>query len=145
MNWNKKLNSCWWALRVGIGLAACLAGLDKNFDLLTNWDMYLSPAVAGMLPVSGRAFMLIIGPVEILVGLAILTRWTRIGAYAAAAWLALIALQLIMTGTFYDLAVRDIEIAIAAYVLANLTELRSAADPTRVVEEGRLRRQVSVR
>jgi uncharacterized membrane protein YphA (DoxX/SURF4 family) len=77
----KKLDSSWWALRVGLGLAAVLAGLDKFFNLLTNWNMYLSPITERFLPVSGHTFMLITGPIEILVGISILTRWTRIGAY----------------------------------------------------------------
>jgi hypothetical protein len=59
-----------------------------------------------------------------LVGLAVLARWTRIGAYVASAWLLLIAANLISSGTFLDLAVRDVVIAIAAYALARMTELR---------------------
>ena len=83
----KKLDSSWWALRVGLGLAAVLAGVDKFFNLLTNWNMYLSPITERFLPVSGHTFMLITGPIEILVGLSILTRWTRIGAYVLSVWL----------------------------------------------------------
>ena len=83
----KKLDSSWWALRVGLGLAAVLAGLDKFFNLLTNWNMYLSPITERFLPVSGHTFMLITGPIEILVGISILTRWTRIGAYVLSVWL----------------------------------------------------------
>ena len=60
----------------------------------------------------------------ILVGLAILTPWTRIGAYIASAWLLLIAVNLLTSGGFFDLAVRDVEIAIAAYVLARMTEVK---------------------
>ena len=60
-------------------------------------------------------------------GLAILTRWTRIGAYVAMAWLVAIAINLVTTGMFFDLAVRDLEIAIGAYALARLTELRETA------------------
>jgi hypothetical protein len=55
----KKLASSWWALSVGLGLAATLAGLDKFFNLLTNWNMYLSPMTERFLPVSGHTFMLI--------------------------------------------------------------------------------------
>ena len=120
----KKLDSSWWALRVGLGLAATLAGLDKFFNLLTNWNMYLSPMTERFLPVSGHTLMLITGPVEILVGLSILTRWTRIGAYVLSVWLLAIALNLVTTGSYYDVAVRDVEMAIAAFVLANLTEVR---------------------
>jgi len=119
-----RLDSCWWVLRIGIGAAAFLAGLDKFFNLLTNWGMYLSPMMEHLLPVSGAVFMRLIGPVEMLVGLAILTRWTRLGAYAAAVWLLCISINLLTTGNFYDLAVRDVEIALAAWVLARLTEWR---------------------
>jgi len=68
-----------------------------------------------------------VGIIEMLVGLAILTRWTRIGAYVAMAWLIAIAINLAITGMFFDLAVRDIEIAIGAFTLARLTEARERA------------------
>lgn len=121
-----KLKAAWWTLRISVGLAAFLAGADKFFNFLTDWSMYLSPMAERMLPVSGATFMHVIGPVEMLVGAAILTRWTRVGAYAAAAWLTAIAVNLAVIGSFYDLAVRDVEIATAAYVLARLTEILSS-------------------
>jgi hypothetical protein len=62
-----------------------------------------------------------------IVGLAILTRWTRVGAWIAAAWLLLIAVNLVLTGRFFDVAVRDVEMAIAAFALARLTEAHAAA------------------
>ena len=127
---DNRLNSAWWALRVGLGGAAFLAGLDKFFNLLTNWEMYLSPVAERLLPVSGTTFMHTVGVIEMIVGLAILTRWTRIGSYVAMLWLVLIAVNLITTGTFLDVAVRDLEMAIAAYTLARLTEMRQpATDP----------------
>jgi uncharacterized membrane protein YphA (DoxX/SURF4 family) len=122
----KGLNSAWWALRIGLGLGPFLAGLDKFFNILTDWGMYLSPAVAKFLPMSGPAFMRTVGVVEMAVGLAILAGFTRLGGYVAMAWLLAIAAQLLTTGMFYDLAVRDVEIAIAAYTLARVTEARSA-------------------
>lgn len=118
------LNSAWWALRLGLGLGPFLAGLDKFFNLLTNWQMYLSPNVERMLPVSGATFMHAVGVIEMIVGIAILTRWTRLGAYVAMVWLVAIALNLASTGVFFDVAVRDIEIAIGAFTLAKLTEAR---------------------
>ncbi len=127
MNAEKRLDSAWWALRIGLGLGPLLAGLDKFFDILANWEMYLSPAVVKLLPVSAPTFMRIVGVIEMIVGLAILTRWTRIGAYVAMAWLAAIAVNLVTTGMFYDLAVRDLEIAIGAFALARLTEVREMA------------------
>lgn len=126
MNSGKRLDSAWWALRIGLGLGPFLAGLDKFFNILTDWSMYLSPTALKFLPVSGPAFMRIVGVVEMIVGLAILTRWTRVGAYVAMVWLVAIAINLVTTGMFFDLAVRDVEIAIGAYALARLTEVREA-------------------
>jgi uncharacterized membrane protein YphA (DoxX/SURF4 family) len=127
-NPDRRLDSAWWALRIGLGLGPFLAGLDKFFNLLTDWGMYLSPAAAKLLPMGAPAFMRIVGVIEMIVGLAILTRWTRIGAYVAMVWLVAIAINLVTTGMFFDLAVRDLEIAIAAYALAKLTEFRERSE-----------------
>lgn len=127
---DNRLNSAWWALRIGLGAAAFLAGLDKFFNLLTNWEIYLSPLTLRLLPVSGTTFMQIVGVIEMVVGLAILTRWTRLGGYVAMLWLALIAVSLVASGSFLDVAVRDLEMAIAAYTLARLTEARYPATDT---------------
>jgi uncharacterized membrane protein YphA (DoxX/SURF4 family) len=124
---DRRLDSAWWALRLGLGLGPFLAGLDKFFNLLANWEMYLSPVALKVVPVSAGTFMRAVGIVEMIVGLAILTRWTRIGAYVAMAWLVAIAINLVTTGMFFDLAVRDLEIAIGAYTLARLTEVREGA------------------
>ena len=124
---DRRLDSAWWALRIGLGLGPFLAGLDKFFNILANWEMYLSPLALRVVPVSGGTFMRAVGVVEMIVGLAILTRWTRLGAYVAMLWLVAIAVNLVSTGMFFDLAVRDVEIAIGAYALARLTEAREAA------------------
>jgi len=123
---NDKLNSAWWALRVGLGLGAFLAGLDKFFNILADWTMYLSPLAEKVLPMSASSFMKVVGVVEMAVGLLLLTGFVRIGAYVVMAWLLGIALNLLSTGMFRDLAVRDVEIAIGAYALARLTEVRQA-------------------
>ena len=126
MTFGKGLNSAWWALRLGLGVGPFLAGLDKFFNLLTNWGMYLSPVAEKMIPVSADAFMHGVGVVEMLVGLAVLTRWTRAGGYVVTLYMMAIAVNLVF-GKFFDLAVRDVEIAIGAYALARLTEARTAA------------------
>jgi hypothetical protein len=115
------------ALRVGLGLAAFLAGLDKFVGLLADWPGYQAPVIAGILPVSPEVFMRAAGVIEMVVGLAILTQWTREGAWIAAAWLLLIAVNLVLTGRFFDVAVRDVVMAIAAFSLARLTEAHAAA------------------
>lgn len=121
-----KVRSAWWALRIGLGLGVFLAGLDKFFNILTDWTMYLSPLAAKAVPLSATAFMRSAGVVEMAVGLVILAGYTRFGGYVAAAWLVAIAANLVTTGMFYDLAVRDVEISIGAFTLARLTEALGA-------------------
>jgi len=122
---NHNLNTPWMALRVGIGLTATLAGLDKFFDVLADWDAYVSPLAAHVLPFSTHTFMGIVGVIEIVVGAAILTGWTRLGAYVASAWLIGVAVNLAAAG-FYDVAVRDVVMSLAAFTLARLTEARQS-------------------
>ena len=124
---DSRLDRAWWALRIGLGVGPFLAGLDKYFNLLTNWTAYISPLILKILPFSGQTFMHIVGVIEMIVGLTILTRWTRLGAYVASAWLVAIAINLLSTGMFFDVAVRDVEMALAAFVLARMTEVRSDA------------------
>jgi uncharacterized membrane protein YphA (DoxX/SURF4 family) len=122
-----RLRQSWWVLRIGLGLGPFLAGLDKFFNVLTDWTMYISPLALKVLPFSGTTFMHVVGVIEMIVGIAILTKWTRLGAYVACGWLVAIALNLVSTGMFFDLAVRDVEIALAAFVLAKLTEVQTNA------------------
>ncbi len=135
----KRIESAWWALRIGLGLAAFLAGADKFFNLLTNWTQYLTPAVAQMLPVGPATFMHAVGVIEMAVGLAILTAWTRLGSYVATVWLLAIAGNLVLAG-YFDVAVRDVEMAIAAFTLARLTEVRLATGAVRRVGVSQARR-----
>ena len=121
-----RLNTPWIALRYGISLTAALAGLDKFFNLLANWEGYVSPMAAHLLPFSTHAFMEIVGVVELAVGVTILAGWTRIGAYVASLWLLGVAGNLAAAG-FYDIAVRDVVMSIAAFTLARLAETRQEA------------------
>ena len=127
MNFDR-LTTPWWALRTGLGGAAFLAGLDKFFNLLADWPAYLSPFVAHVLPMSASSFMHVIGVIEMVVGAAILAGVTRFGGYVAAAWLVGIAVNLVTTGHYFDVAVRDVEMAIAAFTLARLTEAGAGAE-----------------
>jgi len=129
---NARLNSAFWALRVGLGLGAFLAGLDKFFNILTDWTMYLSPIATRVIPVSTTVFMRAVGVVEMAVGLAILFGLTRIAAYVMMVWLVGIAINLVTTGMYYDLAVRDVEISIAAFTLARLCEVRGGVGATQM-------------
>ena len=123
-----RLTTPWWALRAALGAAAFLAGLDKFFNLLADWPGYLSPLAAAVLPISAASFMHLIGIVEIAVGALILAGYTRLGGYVASAWLIGIAVNLVTTGQYFDIAVRDVAMAIAAFTLARLTEAGVGAE-----------------
>ena len=111
------------AMRIALGLMATLAGLDKFFNILTDWGSYVSPAAAQLLPFSTDVLMGIVGVVEVAVGLAILTTLPVLGAYVASAWLLLVALNVAAAG-YPDIAVRDVVLSIAAFTLARLVAVR---------------------
>ena len=121
---DKRLAPTWWSLKIALGAGPFLAGLDKFFNLLTNWTDYLNPVALQYVPVDAVTFMRCVGIVEMIVGLMILTRWTKIGAYVAAGWLVAIAVSLVAMGKYYDIAVRDVLLAVSAFTLARLSALR---------------------
>ncbi|HLA59190.1 MAG TPA: hypothetical protein VK622_10535 [Puia sp.] len=107
-------------LRLTFGIVPIVAGLDKFTNLLADWPRYLGANITGMLPVSATVFMKIVGVVEIIAGILVLLR-PLIGAYVVMVWLCCIALQLIIGGHFFDVAVRDLVMAVGALTLAKLT------------------------
>src|SRR4029079_9981589 len=123
-----RLTTPWWALRIGLGAVAFLAGLDKFFNLLADWPAYLSPIAMPLLPLAPSSFMHIIGSFEMAVGATILAGYARLGGYVAAVWLLCIAVNLVTTGRYFDVAVRDVAMAIAAFTLARLTEAGVGAE-----------------
>jgi uncharacterized membrane protein YphA (DoxX/SURF4 family) len=120
MECNGKVNSAFWALRLGIGVTAFLAGADKFTNLLTNWENYIAPQARTNLPVSRKTFMRAVGVIEMLVGLGILSPRLKISSYAASAWLLAIAANLILNAD-YDIAVRDVNMALGAFALGRLS------------------------
>ena len=111
----------WWTLRLTYGLVPIVAGLDKFFNLLTDWSQYLSPVARNVLPFGPETFMMIVGVIEIAAGVLVLTKFTRIGAFVVSAWLVAIALNLISTGQYFDIAVRDLVMAVGAAMLGRLS------------------------
>ena len=122
MTQKRSLDSAYLALKITYGLVPLLAGLDKFVGLLANWESYLSPSVIGMLPFSAATFMKVVGVIEMTVGLAVLTKFTRIGAYVVMVWLVLIAVNLLLAGAL-DVAVRDLAMAVGAYGLGAVSGL----------------------
>jgi hypothetical protein len=114
-------------LHIAIGLMATLAGLDKFTNLLADWGSYVSPSIAALLPFSVGTLMALVGVVEFAVGLTILALAPRIGAYIASAWLLLIAINLVIGG-YFDIAVRDVVLSIAAFTVARAIEVRGGAN-----------------
>jgi hypothetical protein len=112
-------------LHWGFVAAPVLAGADKFAHLLTNWDQYLAPALAGMSPFGAHGTMLAVGVVEIAAGVLVAVK-PRIGAYVVAAWLVGIILDLLLLGSFFDVALRDFGLFLGALALGRL----SAAFPT---------------
>ena len=122
------LNRSYWLLKLTYGLVPIVAGLDKFTNLLTDWRQYLSPAVANVIPAA--TFMHIVGVVEIVAGVLVLSRLTRVGAYVVSAWLFCIALNLVTTGHFLDIAVRDVVMSFGAFVLGELAAVHVPAPRT---------------
>ncbi len=112
-------------LRLTFGLVPIVAGLDKFTNLLTNWSSYLGDNFKGMLPFDALVFMKIVGIIEIVAGIIVLIK-PLIGAYIVMAWLICIALELIFGSHIFDVAVRDLVMAVGAYTLAQLTKLKMA-------------------
>lgn len=114
-------------LRVGFVFLPVVFGLDKFANVLTNWEGYLAPWVAGLLPFNGHTAMLIVGAVEIAAGILIAIK-PRYAAYVVAFWLAGIIINLLTYPGFYDIALRDFGLLVAALALAQLAR---AFDPRR--------------
>ena len=111
-------------LKFTFGLVPIVAGLDKFTNLLTTWTKYIAPPIAGALPFSPEALMMIVGVIEIIAGILVLTK-TGLGAFIVSAWLTLIAVTLLIGGEYIDVAVRDLVMAITAYCLALLSRART--------------------
>jgi len=106
-------------LRSAFTVAPVVFGLDKFFDVLTDWQQYLAPTINDLVPGSAHQAMLAVGVVEIAAGVLVALR-PRIGGYVVAAWLAGIILNLLLIPGFYDIALRDVGLLVAALALARL-------------------------
>lgn len=127
---DRRLEGPWWLLRLTYGLVPIIAGLDKFTNLLTDWTQYLSPLATRIVPVEPSTFMHVVGVIEVVAGVLVLSKLTRFGAYLVSVWLIGIALNLLTTGRFFDIAVRDLVMAFGAFTLGRLTEVRAHAEAT---------------
>ncbi|MGI9074970.1 MAG: hypothetical protein ACR2JB_27480 [Bryobacteraceae bacterium] len=108
-------------LHLGFVVAPLIAGLDKFFHLLVNWDMYLAPVVARLSPIGGHGLMLLVGVIEIVAGILVAIK-PRIGAYVVSAWLLGIVINLLIIPGYFDIALRDFGLALGALALGRLSQ-----------------------
>jgi hypothetical protein len=106
-------------LRLGFTVAPILFGLDKFADWLVDWQIYLAPEINDIVPGNAHQALLAIGVVEIVAGLVVALR-PKLGGYLVAAWLAGIIGNLLLQADFYDIALRDFGLLLAALTLARL-------------------------
>lgn len=127
MRFDPRLEHARLTLWIGLGLVPLLAGLDKFFNLLTNWEMYLNPLIPRLTHLPAPTFMHIVGIIEIAAGILMFTRFSRYAAYIVMIWLWAISLNLVTMGRFFDIAVRDVAISLGAFALAKLTEVHETS------------------
>ena len=124
--WSNPVYQAYWMLRIGFVVAPILFGLDKFTHVLVDWDMYLAPEYTDLFNTSAHTLMYWVGAIEIVAGIVVALR-PRFGGYLVAAWLAGIIVNLLLVADFYDVALRDFGLMIAAVALARL----AAAFPIR--------------
>lgn len=108
-------------LQLGFVAAPILAGADKFTHLLVNWDQYLPGIVQRLSPISGHSLMMIVGVIEIIAGIGVALR-PRIFSHVVAAWLVVIILNLLMIPGYFDVALRDFGLFLAALALGRLSQ-----------------------
>jgi hypothetical protein len=125
-------------LRAAFTVAPILFGLDKLTNLMTDWTIYLAPQIDRLVPGSASTAMAIVGVVEIVAGVVVAVR-PRFGGYLVAAWLGGIIVNLLLLGDYFDVALRDFGLLLAALALARLATSRAPASraPATAGAEGR--------
>lgn len=120
-------------LRASFVLAPILFGIDKFFNYMTDWRLYLAPWLNRLVPGTAQQFMYVVGVVEIVGGLLVLF-WPRWGSLVIAAWLAGIVVNLLTYSppTYYDIALRDFGLLLGALTL---NRLATAFSRTRMISQ----------
>lgn len=114
-------------LQFGFVAAPILAGADKFFHLLVNWDQYMPDIIARLSPIDPHALLLAVGVIEIIAGIGVALK-PRLFAYVVAAWFGIIILNLLLIPGFFDVALRDFGLLLGALALGRLSERFSRTD-----------------
>jgi hypothetical protein len=118
---NNPANQAFRILQLGFVVAPIVAGLDKFFHILVNWDQYLPLTVNNMLGGRGHQFMLVAGVIEVVAGVGVAFK-PKIFANVVSAWLLLIVVNLLMIPGYFDVALRDFGLALVALALGRLSQ-----------------------
>jgi hypothetical protein len=121
-DWRDPRYQAFALLRVGFTVAPIAFGLDKFFNVLVDWPVYLAPWINDIAPGSGQDFMYLVGAIEIIAGLAVAVK-PRYGAYVVAAWLGGIIVNLLTLSGYYDIALRDFGLLLGALTLGRLASV----------------------
>lgn len=111
-------------LRTVFTVAPIVFGLDKFTNLLADWTIYLAPAATSVVPLPAQTIMYIVGAVEIIAGIAVAVR-PRFGSMLVAVWLLGIIINLLLLGSFFDIALRDFGLLVGALALNRLSPRKS--------------------
>ncbi|MCC6290231.1 MAG: hypothetical protein IT249_20315 [Chitinophagaceae bacterium] len=121
-NSQQSLKQTFNLLKYTFVIVPIVAGADKFTNLLTHWEQYVNPSIAGLLPFSASVFMMIVGIIEIAAGIIVLKK-AEIGGYIVAGWLTVVALTLLIGFNYLDVAVRDLVMAISALSMARISKI----------------------
>jgi uncharacterized membrane protein YphA (DoxX/SURF4 family) len=121
-DWSDARYQAFTLLRIAFTVAPIAFGLDKFFNVMVDWPFYLAPWINDIVPGSGQDFMYVVGAIEIVAGISVALK-PRYGAYIVAGWLAGIVLNLLTASGYYDIALRDFGLMLAALTLARLASV----------------------
>ncbi len=121
-DWSDARYQAFALLRVAFTVAPIAFGLDKFFNVMVDWPIYLAPWINDIAPGSAQQFMYAVGAIEIVAGIAVALK-PRYGAYVVAAWLGGIVISLLTYSGYYDIALRDFGLMLGALTLARLASV----------------------
>jgi hypothetical protein len=121
-DWRDPRYQAYALMRLAFTVPPIALGLDKFFNVMVDWPIYLAPWINDIVPGSGQDFMYFVGATEILAGVSVALK-PRYGAYVVAAWLAGIVINLLTHSGYYDIALRDFGLMLAALTLARLASV----------------------
>jgi uncharacterized membrane protein YphA (DoxX/SURF4 family) len=124
-DWRDPRYQAFALMRLAFTVAPIAFGIDKFFNVMVDWPTYLAPWINDIAPGSGQDFMYFVGGTEILAGIMVALK-PRYGAYVVAGWLGGIIINLLTHSGFYDIALRDFGLMLAALTLARLASVYDA-------------------